>query len=119
IELAHVARRVVKRGACVQEQAHGRVRLFFGLFDVEPVRARIDAPVNAAHLIARDVWAMLRKLLRESVIRTPVQADEEAFDDRARDKVEPPDGGQHYWLKQAFVRRWNGHLKFVSTCHWP
>src|SRR5205085_4760479 len=99
------------RGAGVQEQAHGCVRLFFGFFDVEPVRARIDAPVNAAHLVARDVWAMLRELLRESVIRTPVQADEEAFDNRARDEIEPTDSGQHNWLKQAFVRRWNGHLK--------
>jgi hypothetical protein len=33
------------------------------------------------------------------MIGTFVQPDEEAFDDRARNQIKPPDGGQHCWTE--------------------
>ena len=76
------------RPAVVYHQLAAQVRLLFKTFHIQPVRAAIQLPVDIAGRLPDGILAVLGKLNRKTMKRTPMQADEETFHNLACKEVQ-------------------------------
>ena len=92
--------REVHRLRHVQEDGDAGVRVGLELLHVQPVAARVQPPVHAPRVVARQVRAVLGEVGAGTERRRAVQAAQEAVHHRARDQVQPPDAGEHRGIQE-------------------
>ena len=100
IELGDAAAAVAHRLRHVEQHREVGVRVRLVLLYVVPVRARVQPPVDAADVVARDVAAVLGEIHRRAEVRRAVDAVDEAVDDRAGDELEVPDAREHHGIDE-------------------
>src|SRR5258708_11457645 len=85
----------------VEQHRQVRVRVGFVLLDVVAVRPRVEAPVDAADVVAGDVAAVLREVDRGAEERRAVHAVDESLDDRTREQFEAADAPQNLGIDES------------------
>ena len=115
VELGDRAAAVIHRAGHVEQQVQVGVGVGLEFLDVEPVGAREQAPVDAAHVVAGHVGAVLGEIDRHAEHRRAVQAADEAVDHAARDQFEVVDPGQHRRIDEAFTRYLARDFSLLST----
>src|SRR5262249_51295716 len=87
-------------------EQHRQVGVGVGLvlLDVEAIGAGIEAPVDAADVVAGDVAAVLGEVDRGTEVRRAVQAVDEPLDDVARQQLEVADPRQDLRIDEASSR---------------
>ena len=94
LQLGDLAGAVAHRSADVEQQVAREVGFLFVLLDEVLVGAREHLPVERGEIVAGQILPVLRELDAESLVRTAMQAGQEALDDRPRleiDRAEPRD----------------------------
>ena len=61
------------------------------LLDVVAVAPSEELPIDRGRVVTRQILPILAELDAEALKRAPVQADEDPFDDGARNQLERPD----------------------------
>src|SRR6185437_4585516 len=83
-------------------------------FDVRPLHARRDVPVDAAHLVARLVLAHLGELHPLPLEHRAVLAGEERVDEPARSQLEQLDLAEHFgWNGDVWMLRHRGRTRLL------
>ena len=104
LELGKALARELHRPRDVEQDRHVRVSVGLILLDVIAIGARVEAPVDAADVVAGDVAAMLGKVDRGAEERRPVQPVDEALHHRAREQLEVADPRQDRRVDEAGTR---------------
>ena len=84
-------------------QDHGEVRVGVGLvlLYVVPVRAGVQAPIDAADVVPGHIAPVLGKIDGRAKVRRAMDAVDEAIDDRSRHELEVPDTRQNDGIDEA------------------
>ncbi len=88
--------------AAVHEQGDADVGVVFELFEVVAVGAGPEFPVDAANVVAGDVFAMLEEFEGLSEAGAAVESGDEAFDDLAGSQFKPGNPRQFFRPQRSF-----------------
>ena len=100
----------------VDDQVQINIGLGIVLFDVEPVVAGVQLPVQMTQIITRDVLAMAGKVDRKPHIRAAVLSMLEPLDNAAGEQFEIVDRGEWPGRGQFLQGDRRGGPHFVRTC---
>ena len=82
---------IVHAGARIYQDAAAQVGFFLKTLDEHAVGAAVQLPVQVTHGFTGIVGSVFSEFYREAVVRTPVQAIDEAFHHLAGQQVEVPE----------------------------
>src|SRR5437899_121084 len=78
LDLGQAARAETHRAAGIEDEAAAQVGVGLELLDIEAVRPAIDAPVEPAEVIARDILSVLSELDARTAMRARMPARDAA-----------------------------------------